>query len=75
MRAAGLVAAAAIAFTMPSAWAQPKDLSGDAYRRHVCDSRKPGFDFPRCMQRRLGYEVQAATAASVVCPDAGKKKK
>ena len=75
MRVTGFIVAAAIVFTMPSAWAQTKDLGGDAYRKHVCDCRKPGYDFPRCMKRRLGYEVQAATAASVVCPETGKKKK
>ena len=73
MKIAGLIVAAAAAFSMPSASAQTKskapDLTGPTYIRHVCDCRKPGFDFPRCMERRLGYSVQAATAANVVCPD------
>lgn len=74
--AAGLAVAAAIAFTMPSAWAQAKkDLGGDAYRRAACECKKPKMDFGRCMERRLGYVAQAATASAVYCPDTGKKKK
>lgn len=74
--AAGLVVAAAVAFTMPSAWAQAKkDLGADAYRRAACECKKPKMDFSKCMERRLGYVAQAATAASVYCADTSKKKK
>ena len=78
MKVAGLVVAAAIAFTMPSAWAQAKkDLGPDAYRKAACECKKPKVDFSKCMERRLGYVAQAATAAAVYCPapDKGKKKK
>ena len=65
--AAGLVVAAAVAFTMPSAWAQAKkDLGGDAYRKAACDCKKTK-DQAKCMQGKLGYVASAATAANVYC--------
>jgi hypothetical protein len=78
MKATGFVVAAALAFTMPSAWAQAKkDMGGDAYRKAACDCKKPKMDFGKCMESRLGYVAQAATAAAVYCPgpDTSKKKK
>jgi hypothetical protein len=76
MRVAGLVIAATLAFTTQSAWAQAKkDMGGDAYRKAACECKKPKMDFSKCMERRLGYVAQAATAASVYCPDTSKKKK
>lgn len=83
MRTAGLIVAAAIAFTMPSASAQTKskapDLTGETYKRHVCDCRRISGNsaktFPLCMERRLNYRVELATAAGVVCPETGKNKK
>ena len=79
MRTAILVAIA-IGFTMPSAWAQAKskapDVSSETLKRHVCDCRKMNtwngklneMGFAGCTRRRLNYEVQASTVASIVCP-------
>jgi hypothetical protein len=77
MRKMALIAAAAAALVIPSFQAQAEMLTGGtAFTRHVCDCRKMGNDktFPLCMKRRLGYEVQAATVASVVCADPKAKK-
>ena len=82
MRLVALIAAAGIAFTTSAAVAQQsKDLTGETYTRHTCDCRKitkgNAKRWPDCMRRRLGYVVDASTAANVVCPDPkakGKKK-
>ena len=78
MRNLGVIAAAAVAFTMVAGEGYAQKLAiGPEYEKNACDCRRiarTAERWPDCMKRR-GYTVLAVQRDLVICPDPRAKKK